>query len=518
MPPNLAPDLELLINRYIDGQMTGQEMQLLDERLRIDSDARRCFARKLNLESALDEAADRTAGEQAAVDDIVALNRRALHSKALALCALSASAAVMLAAGIWWWRAAPQTYATVIRCVGNQSLANGAPLGDGAPLANQLTHMQSGSLELVSIHGARIVIEAPAEFYFETGQRLNLARGRLSAFVPPAAKGFTVVTPSGDAIDLGTKFAVDVASLTETEVHVFEGEVLARPKGGQHLKRLTANSAIRFRQATPAEACDVRHGTFVTAREMIPLSEALRCGQSERARRACQALKQDPTVLAWLDFDRPPATSNLDAARIEYGAVVHGARWVQGRFPGTGALDFVHSDDCVQLNLNARVSQFTLMTWIRLNQLEGRHNSLYSTDKWGQLGQVHWMIGSVDNVRFAIKGPNPDLRGNSNVWLETEPKSMTELEHWVHLALVYDSQAGRAIQLLNGRVVATAVMPKGLIASLGPAQLGNWQPQEHKANEPRRLLSGRMDEFVAFSRALSSDELGAYYEATKPYN
>ena len=506
MSQNLAFDLELLINRYIDCQATAQEVDRLNELLRTNAAARRVFAEQLNLESAMADAAMQFAGEQAAVDDILTINQGALFSKVYAYCALAAASALLMATGIWWWQSNSQTYATVVRGVGIESL------DDGSPLGGQLTRIEAGTLELVSILGARIVIEAPAEFHFESAQRLIVKHGRLSAFVPPSAKGFTVVTPTGDAIDLGTKFAVDVSSQMESEVHVFEGEVIARARGSQHQQRLTANSAIRFRHATSAQACDVRHGTFVTAREIIPLAEALRLGQRERASKAGEALRQDPAFLAWLDFDRPSGS-----AAIAHEATVRGARWVQGRFPGTGALDFVNSEDCVQLNLNVQVPKFTLMTWIRLNQLEGRLNSLYSTDEWGELGQVHWMIGSADNIRFAIKGMVPNERGNSNVWLETHPRSLTDLEHWVHLALVYDSEIGMATQYLNGEAVARAAMPKGLMASLGPAQLGNWKPQVDKADQPRRRLSGRMDEFAAFSRALTQSELSDYYEASKPY-
>ena len=79
--------------------------------------------------------------------------------------------------------------------------------------------------------GARVVIEAPAEFHFESAQRLHMGRGRLSADVPAGAKGFTVVTPSGDAVDLGTQFGVDVPASGAAEIHVFAGEVVAKASG-----------------------------------------------------------------------------------------------------------------------------------------------------------------------------------------------------------------------------------------------------------------------------------------------
>ena len=66
-------------------------------------------------------------------------------------------------------------------------------------------------------------IDSTAAFRFESPQRLRLLRGRIAADVPAMASGFTVVTPSGEAIDLSTRFAVDVPVGGEPEVHVFEG-------------------------------------------------------------------------------------------------------------------------------------------------------------------------------------------------------------------------------------------------------------------------------------------------------
>ena len=303
-----------------------------------------------------------------------------------------------------------------------------------------------------------------------------------------------------------------MSSETVSEVHVFEGEVIACARGSRERRHVTAQSAIRLFKDNTVAACDVRHGTFVRAREMSPLAEAMRLGQRERAQAASEELQQDPALLAWLDFENP-----MPGNKIEYGAEVRGARWVQGRFPGTGALDFVNAEDCVQLNLNAELPQFTLMTWIRLNQIEGRINSLYSTDEWWHLGQIHWMIGPENNILFAIKGTQLNHAGNSNVYLEKQPRSLTDLERWVHLAIVYDAGHEIATHYLNGEAVASASMPKDLNAALGPAQLGNWKPQIEKLSTPRRRLSGRMDEFAAFSRALDAAEIATYFQASKPY-
>ena len=52
-----------------------------------------------------------------------------------------------------------------------------------------------------------------------------LKSGRLTAEVPPAASGFTVNTPRLNAVDIGTRFGVNVEENGDSELHVMEGEV-----------------------------------------------------------------------------------------------------------------------------------------------------------------------------------------------------------------------------------------------------------------------------------------------------
>ena len=133
---------------------------------------------------------------------------------------MGAAAAVLVGMGVLWgWRFGGygESYATVVECPGFENWKKGKHLRRGK------CEIQTGTVELLTAYGARVVIEAPAEFRFESGQRLRLSRGRLSAEVPPSAKGFTVVTRSGNAEDLGTRFGVDVPSKGAAEVHVFEG-------------------------------------------------------------------------------------------------------------------------------------------------------------------------------------------------------------------------------------------------------------------------------------------------------
>ncbi len=273
---------EYLIHRYLDGSIEAHEMEQLNSLLRSDACARRQFADHLSLDSLLAEAAAAIPGTQAAVEDIVELNRLSVVKSNFTYGLLALAAALTLVAGCWWYLSG-QPLATVVRSIGIPSLP------DGTPLRTDLYRINQGVLECVTVHGARVVIEAPAEFNFETAQRLNMRSGRLSADVPPAAKGFMVLTPAGRAIDLGTKFAIDISGPTEAEVHVFEGEVITQPAGSSQRQLLTASRAVRLGGGTESQACDVRQGAFVREREVSAIAEAFRTGQRERALLAREA-------------------------------------------------------------------------------------------------------------------------------------------------------------------------------------------------------------------------------------
>ncbi|QDT55106.1 FecR protein [Caulifigura coniformis] len=509
---NSGHRLAELINRYIDHEIEADELAELNGLLRESADSRREFAERLNLDSALSQsAASLMVSATPLKSTSPALLKRLLNKGRLKWVAVACGLLLVIAGG-WQWRESGRAFATVVESIGDDNPPSGTNLWSEPHL------LRTGSVELATPRGAKIVIEAPAEFHFVSVQELWLQRGRISADISPSAKGFTVLTPSGKAIDLGTRFGVDVSQEGAAEVHVFQGEVVAQSTGSKNRQLLTTNKAVRLRQEWTGEACDVRLGSFLQAGEIQKLSEGLQAGQFLRSQEASARLQKDSALLTWLDFE--PA---VDGASPKNGANVIGPQVVQGRFPGTAAVDFIDRSDRVELNLNVQVPQFTLLTWVRLNYVDETNNSLYSTDEWGRLGQVHWMTGRNGKVRFAIKsdvnlGVRPEGGGVFNAWAETRAILPERVNRWSNLGLVYDSVVGQVSLYVDGKRETSASVPQGLIAALGSAQIGNWKPLAHftDANADRRL-SGRMDEFAAFSRVFTAEEMESYYESSTPY-
>lgn len=94
----------------------------------------------------------------------------------------------------------------------------------------QRVKLKRGLLQLTFATGAKVVVEGPADFVATTATEATLSEGRIAAAVPRFARGYTILTPTAEIVDLGTEFGVNVDDKGTSEVHVFDGDVVARPR------------------------------------------------------------------------------------------------------------------------------------------------------------------------------------------------------------------------------------------------------------------------------------------------
>lgn len=87
----------------------------------------------------------------------------------------------------------------------------------------------AGTVQLAFTSGAVVTLTGPAELELITPLRAFLRNGQMVSYVPPRARGFTVLSPHGQFVDLGTEFAVRVKPAGETDVQVLAGEVQMAP-------------------------------------------------------------------------------------------------------------------------------------------------------------------------------------------------------------------------------------------------------------------------------------------------
>ena len=481
-------EFKTLAQRYLDATISADEMARLNASLLADENARREFADLLNLDSAI-------AATAAGWTKNAGPPRKVLAFPKAARWLAAAACVASLAGGGWWWQT-QRVFATVVKDAGVEELSA------GAKLRSQSYAFKAGTVELLTALGTRVVIEAPAEFRFESAQRLHMLRGRLAAEIPPAAKGFTVITPSGDAVDLGTQFGVDVPEHGAAEIHVFKGEVIAKATGAGTGKSLRGGDAVTMNQGA-SDSRELRSSAFIQLDEMPGLTAGLAAGQRDRSEAALAKLRKDPALIALLDFE---------SGTLEPGVF----RNVQGRWPGSRAPEFVDVGDHLKLDVGGDRDwpQLTLAVWVRLDHLGAPFQSLLHTDGWSESnpGQVHWMVTKATTMRLALIG-NTLAPGSyeASGFPDSQTPVLPEQGRWVHLACVYDAAKRTARFYLNGRLDKESQQAIAHPARLGAAQIGNWDSEDRK-------LSGRVDELLLLGRAMSDDELRALFEAGNPYH
>ena len=488
--PFLHDDDRRLIDDLLDGGLAHPPAadELL-ARLESDPEARHYLVERAVLHAGLRQSLSRRSLSEWAVSRAQEPKvPRRRHARGPLIAWLAASACLLaVVIGV----IASRPYATVTVGIGT------AGLDAGKAVRGEPYELAAGVLELETRRGAQIVIEAPATFRFESPQRLRMTKGRIAADVPPRAKGFTVVTPSGEAIDLGTRFAVDVPASGAAEVHVFSGEVVARAGTKTPTSLRDGEAFSLFANASR----ELRTAAFIRRGEVAELAAAVAAGQERHAQEATDRLREDPALIAAIDFDD-------DDHAGQY-------RIVQGRWPGSRAADFTNVGDHLSLDVggDADCPQLTVAAWVRLDRLGEPFQSLYHTDGWSKQnpGQVHWMIVSSGVMRLALPGWR---LGANAIERHEHPESRTPVlgtvGRWMHLAFVYDSDARTASFYVDGRPDGVTELAFAPPARLGPARVGNWNAKDRK-------MSGRIDELVFVGRALSADEIRALYETGVPY-
>jgi hypothetical protein len=139
------------------------------------------------------------------------------------------------------------------------------------------------------------------------------------------------------------------------------------------------------------------------------------------------------------------------------------------------------------------------------------------TDNWSKFG-VHWQVQTDGSVCLGVQN-----RATANVsdWRQRDYVASSaigpdRLGKWVHLAVVYDGGGDRVVShYLDGRSVARIPLRHVGKIQIGDAELGNWTLKEPHG-DPDRGLTGRIDEFAMFGRALSGEEIQKMYQAGLP--
>ncbi|MEK6237586.1 MAG: FecR family protein [Planctomycetales bacterium] len=272
-----------------DGTLDAVQLESLRQLLVTDAEARRLYLEHNRMSRMLASEAGppaRLGSPLTETKDVAGLASPRRHRITIAIAFAGwATAAAVLIAFSWWSYSLPGDRPGHAASREDQLVAEEAPtalvtnqidvvwmddatspaIGDS--LKNEWLRPKSGVVQVEFSSGARVALEGPAELRLVSELECFLQQGKLTVLAPPEASRFTVKSPTGNVIDLGTEFGVVVDSSGRMDVHVLDGEVEVEATNSNHdlveTKRLLENEAafIVPRQAR-IEATEINRDAF----------------------------------------------------------------------------------------------------------------------------------------------------------------------------------------------------------------------------------------------------------------
>ena len=411
-----------------------------------------------------------------------------------------------------------------------------AAVKTGRELPKGVIELAAGLAQLEFKSGAIVIIEGPARFDLQSKDSAFCHYGKIRAIVPEQATGFQISAQQLEVIDLGTEFGMNVSSTGEIEVVVYEGKVElhkneAKPGDVPEMEvsELNAGESVFVDSKGKLVKIDMPKSEFIGAAGLAERSiEELQARYSRWVEHS-QEMREDERLLLYYTFDNEQAWSRnvtdqaLNKARSSNGALV-GCEWVQGRWPGKGALHFKRGSDRVRIDIPGQHQSMSFAAWVRLDRLNYTTTSLFLCASENP-GTPHWQIDNEGRMLLSIKGPArrqrlnlrnpPSTPKQPESWVyQTDKVLHNRLGEWSHLVTVYDHQKNVVRHHVDGRKVHEQKLSSKTKFSIDKAELGNW-PKPDKGH-PSTNLRGRIDELAIFNSALSEEEISGYYDVGRP--
>jgi hypothetical protein len=380
-------------------------------------------------------------------------------------------------------------------------------LVEGMQLRQGVYQLLDGLVEIQYRSGAVLVCRAPATFELVDEACVRLEDGQLAAHVPKSAVGFRIESPGATVIDLGTDFAVQAVKEKESEVHVFNGEVLVDLHGekGQtaDLLRLVTGKAAR-----------VDYFTGMPSGIDLDGQQFLRSLREDDSTYAQAIMALDPAV-----YYRMEPTGNgtqlVDASASGADAQIHLGRakvpvWTAGRVGAALALGGPAQEAYAAVSEypQAEGDELTVMAWVYAR----------ARPRWASIAK-NWAGGSSDHGQFhfglfddvgELEVHMVDDQGKEVVVRDTVP---LPLRTWHHVAFVAD---GKQLRLYRNGVEVGAKPygklhrdPRIKALAIGTKlNLAGQAPEERDFN----MWDGRLDELAVFNHAFSAEQIAEFHQ------
>lgn len=497
-------DLEL-IRDYLDGRISPEGLERLNQLLEIDADARAEFRAMATLEDGLRDLSIASdvlfpGHESLALQDEPQGTARHWyrieHAGIVALLLVCAGLLVLLLG-----KADPedQLGEAIARIEFlSDDIAFGPdhqlPVTVGSTLGKGWVQIERGRARILFRRGATVEVEGPAALGIDTPMRAYLDFGKVIVHAPDSARDFVIATESMEVVDLGTRFEVSVDPQTlESNVSVIEGLV------DLHLGSRGADRTIRPLEAGYAARVDAsgRIVEITTGSGNDPENE------SDASR-----------LLAHWTFDETGADGmvpDLSDGKLD-GELPDGN--LLKSLPGVigNALEL---DKDRYVNLSEHVStfgeldDFTFAAWVR--DPGWRLNVLFSLSGDSEQHRVQFHVTPRHIVYGWQDGLHYDsISGRVESW---------NAGQWYHVAVTVEGSVIRMYR--DGELVAsgsmgskigTPVSNPSLVKSALHTYLGRLEDGRQGKEKAHQWFEGQMDDAQLYSGSLSQQGVRYIFE------
>ena len=543
--------IDKLLSRVVDGDATPDDIAAIELLLDGNPEAQRRYVQYLDLHQDLlakvSDGLEANPHEPRLGELESTANRPGVpRTKAIVLIGLAASLLVAMGIGVAHWsRSTPsdnprrsdnslQTIANneeadtgvaVLTGAVNAQWLSDAPhqtalLQTGSILSPGELKLAGGVIQIEFYNGVQLLVEGPADLGIRSVASVVCREGKLRSRVPPNATGFSVLTSKFELVDLGTEFAVDVASDGRSDVHVFDGEVEIYSADGDRKaddrQVLLGGDAIRWSNEgtrTSVSASPQAFASFETVRQQ---EQTLAGERHAKWRRWNEQLQRDPRVAIRYDFEDNGDTLSDRGTAMADGTIV-GCGWTSGRWPEKRALEFRRPGDRVRIDVPGQFDQLTLSMWLRMDALPGRNQSLVLTDGY-EVGRVHWQVSPAGELRLGLRLPSESKTMRSSGYGSPVLFTPRSIGTWNFVCTVYDRNSQQVNHFLNGRLVSSEPLAFDQPIQIGMAEIGNWglPLNPESPNYVIRNFIGRVDELTIWNTALDEHEIASIYGDTHP--
>lgn len=500
----MSPEDEQLIEDYLNGRIDSQRLQELEQRLIQDRVFAKEYAELTRFDAHLRELILDDVDQKKWIRD---LKTNETTAKPITNY-WKIAAQIFLAIGLVTLLLTNNKQEKVILTKLVGANFNASTPEPGPIQFKQSYEIKEGLISLQFNEQAEVIIEAPAKFQSNHTNHLWVDYGKVAVNIPTGADGLEIQTKDGLVKKVNASYALDVTD-QQSECHVFEGQVELQNNHENHT--ITVNqgqAAVVGNKQTKYKA--FRNAWFIHSKEFHQLARGWSTDKHNAWMSANVNWEQNPHLLASYKIEK-------GEAQFHDPDVVHGAKWVQGRWPGTWALDFSDENDHVKIEAKGKSDQFTLMAWVRLDHQPRIYNSIYHTHDWERNGQVHWMVIEGQYMLLGIYGNSVLDKSSLRKPFRDQPESVmisNPFGRWVHLATTYDKNKKLTRFFIDGNCVNEAEYKVAHTAVFDSGQIGNWNLRKWGGS---RQLSGRLDEFMIYTTVLTDHQIQYHYTSGNPY-